>query len=516
MLKFSLLHSTAIERLRAIKFSKPNSQLASNASQALNFLDRATSGKFDIPESRVVLQGPLEQFEVWDDAQRFFLPEFEEEVVPEKPDDEKEKENAGAAVEKEQNGKKDEVVQPVALNEMSQMLLSKLNIQKIAETEPVAEVDTANEITDSNDKDKKEEDDANELPTPIFAPPPTPDFLKPLLSCVLWQLHNAPAPNSSHQPTSSSMKLLAPLNSWVLITNDWTVRNWAIKFGIQVKTIHQLRTAILYEEKEYKNHVRYMERNQAQQQQQQVKGQIQPEQKQNVPAPVANGNVKAHDDDDTDTSEDELVFVPRGAKLGTSTPSSAAATAKPATAAPARVPTSTPSSHIHRKSNSRDRTASNNTPNHATAVTAAITSTPISITDSSSLLEAKSSPVVEIPSSPIDPDSFSRNIVVSRSPLAQGRTPSRPHNHGFGHGHGHGHHGRAGSTPRGPKTPEGSVSAAAGGMRGGANAGRGGSIPSGPRRRNGNNAANAGRGSGGAGRGLGGGVQRGRGRLWVP
>ncbi|KAI5300282.1 hypothetical protein KEM56_002572 [Ascosphaera pollenicola] len=448
-----------IERLRAIKFAKPNTQLASNAGQALNFLDRATSGKYDIPESRVVLQGPLEQFEVWEDAQRFFLPEFEEEVVPAKAEDDKAaalnddnwRKNGDQKSSDSKHTKKEEPpVEPVQLNEMSQMLLSKLNIQKIDETEPVVETDTSNDTIGSNvtsgntDDDAADaaaavDDDAQPPPTPIFAPPPTPDFLKPLLSCVLWQLHNAPAPNSTPKPQSSSMKLLAPLNSWVLVTNDWTVRNWALKYGIQVKTIHQLRTAILYEDKEYKNHVRYMERNQAQQQQQvQQQVQAQPEQKQvtSVSAPAVNGATNPQDDDETDTSEDELVFIPRGPKAGTASTTTAAKPAAMTPASPAQA-LSTPRAHLHRKSNSRSRTASG-TPNHSTA-NINIASTPVSITDSSSLLEVKSSPVVvEIPSSPIDPDSFSRNIVVTRSPLAQTHTPTRGRGHGHGHGSGHG------------------------------------------------------------------------------
>ncbi|KAI5287609.1 hypothetical protein KEM54_005872 [Ascosphaera aggregata] len=506
-----------IERLRAIKFSKPNSQIASNAGQALKFLDRATSGKYDIPQTRVVLQGPLEQFEVWEDAQKFFLPEFEEEVIPEKQKDGEEDE---IGEEKDVEGgdakktdKKEESLQIAQLNEMSQMLLSKLNIQKISEMEPVVDNDTSNDTTatdmssgsGSHGATAHNDTEDNSTPTPIFAAPPVPEYLKPLLSCVLWQLHNAPSSNVVPSSQSQSRKLITPLKSWVLITNDWTVRNWAAKYGIQVKTIHQLRTAILYEDKEYKNHVKYMERNQVQQQQQQ---QIQPEQVVTHTAPTAhltNGNAsRQYHDEETDTSEDELVFIPRGPKLNAATTATTTA-AKPSTSL------STPRSQSRQKSNSRAASGNGNTPG-------GLSSTPISITDSSSLLEAKSSPVVEIPSSPIDPDSFSRNIVVTRSPMSQtqiqGQGQGQGHGHGRGHGQGHGHgsYGRGGVPHRGPKTPEQPASPAQG-FRGPAG-GRGGLVPSGPRRRGG---GSGGRGGGGNGMGRGfGGIQRGRGRLWVP
>ncbi|KAJ5343410.1 uncharacterized protein N7506_003234 [Penicillium brevicompactum] len=69
-----------LERLHALK--RAGSQIAINAREAVRFLDRVTSGKDQITADRVTLQRPNEQYDSWDDAEQFFLPEFEEEPEP--------------------------------------------------------------------------------------------------------------------------------------------------------------------------------------------------------------------------------------------------------------------------------------------------------------------------------------------------------------------------------------------------------------------------------------------------
>jgi thiosulfate/3-mercaptopyruvate sulfurtransferase len=45
----------------------------------VRFLDRVTSGKDNAVSERIILQGPMEQYENWSEAEKFFLPEFEDE-----------------------------------------------------------------------------------------------------------------------------------------------------------------------------------------------------------------------------------------------------------------------------------------------------------------------------------------------------------------------------------------------------------------------------------------------------
>ncbi|KAI5301340.1 hypothetical protein KEM55_003392 [Ascosphaera atra] len=438
----ALAVNITLERLRAIKLSKPNSQLASNAGQALNFLDRATSGKYEIPETQVVLQGPLEQFERWEDAQGYFLEEFKEQVDP------REQEN-GKKHEEEEKQKQEEATQ---LNEMSQMLLSKLNIQKAADPSNAGAAGST-DATSPSASETSENSQINSTETaaadndPVLVAPAAPDPLKPLLSCVLWQLHESPQSKQAAQKIT-----ITPMNTWVLVTNDWALRNWAVKYGIQVKNIHQLRTAIAYEDKEFKNHVRYMERNQAQAAQQSLQTPFQAR-PQGV---LTNGTtaVNGNKEDESTSSEDELVFIPRGQQT------------QAKTASPRNL------SHAHQKSNSR--TSSSNVPN----ANAPVATPQEPFVDGT----IKPSPVVEIPSSPIDPDSFSRNIVVTNMPhvLPHGHPPSS-------------------AQQKPPKAPERNSS-------GGARGGRGCQpvTPSGKRGRRGT----TGRGTGG--------TPRGRGRLWVP
>ncbi|KAI5295338.1 hypothetical protein KEM52_001689 [Ascosphaera acerosa] len=515
-----------IERLRAIKFSKPNTQVASNAGQALNFLDRATEGKYSIPEDSVALQGPLDQFEDWEDAQQYFLQEYKEEVVCAPTPSTKAARDAGTPAQQDQLTEQT----PSQLNEMSQMLLSKLNIQD-ADKQTSASAGPASDERNAGKSNatSRTEDAPPATPVTALAAPPVPNFLKPLLSCVLWRLHNAPRPIS---PPSSRgpVNLISNLSSCLLVTNDWTVRNWAIKYGITVKSVHQLRTAILYEDKEYKNHVRYLERNQAQAQAQahmqpklvtagatiahtRLIDQQQPQQQQQQQSP-----------EDTDTSEDELVFVPREPKHASPPAPSAA---RPATSStPNLANPSTPRPQVqaqaqHRKVHSRSRIAS--VTSNANGSSAAH-SPSVFVADSSSLHEPTSSPIVEIPCSPIDPDSFSRRIPAVRSPVVQTAVqtavtgPGRPSSKERPAGP------PGPIAPRGPKAADHAMRWSSDGSA--AN----GYVPTRPRRRGNGYGGGAGSRSGssgpraghefgspapGAGRGFGG-AQRGRGKLWVP
>ena len=115
--------SLALERLHALK--RAGSQIAINAREAVRFLDRVTSGKDNVTAERVSLQGPMEQYEKWEDAEKFFLPEFEEE-----PEAIEHGVNGDGQVltDNAKDGKKNGATS--SPDDLSQMLLNKLNFKK--------------------------------------------------------------------------------------------------------------------------------------------------------------------------------------------------------------------------------------------------------------------------------------------------------------------------------------------------------------------------------------------------
>jgi hypothetical protein len=275
----------ALERLRTLK--KAGSQVAINAREAVRFLDRITSGRDGIPANGVALQGPMEQYDTWAEAEKFVLTEFEEEAgdltedVSETSEPFKECEEHEELTENAKDGKD---VGPS--NDLSQMLLNKLNFKKEPETaslpstgthsapgsrsssrssrtSPELAVDRASMTPRSPQAHSSQHGAAGSSSVSSM-----PIALRPLLSALLWRLHTD------------------PVKSCILVTNDRNTQTWAQKFGITTKNIHQLRTAIQYEEREYKNRCKYMEKTHA-----------------TEPRPLFSY--------ENDSDEDELVFVPR-------------------------------------------------------------------------------------------------------------------------------------------------------------------------------------------------------------
>ncbi|RAH77729.1 thiosulfate sulfurtransferase [Aspergillus japonicus CBS 114.51] len=281
-----------LERLHALK--RAGSQVAINAREAVRFLDRVTSGKDNISSERVALQGPMEQYENWTEAEKFFLPEFEEgpEAIDGLVSD-------GPTAHPDEKGKppKKNGASP---DDLSQMLLSKLNFKK--ELDAVSNTSNGthsapsrpssrssrtspecansqvitNEGGSKDNKTKRAE--GHRRSASGSAIPTVPPVLRPLLSALLWRLHQGP-------DASNAAK------TCILITNDPQTQLWAQKFGIGVKNIHQLRTSIQYEEREYKNRCKYVEKTQA-----------------------TTSEPKSLLSYEDESDEDELVFVPRGGR----------------------------------------------------------------------------------------------------------------------------------------------------------------------------------------------------------
>lgn len=313
----------ALERLHSLK--RAGSQVAINAREAVRFLDRVTSGKDNVMAERVALQGPMEQYDSWEEAEKYFLPEFEEE--PEALDGATAEEQALPAKrhEKAKDHKKNGAHNQ---DDLSQMLLNKLNFKKESDAVSITSNGThsapasrpssrssrtspecANSHMVENgagSKDSKAKRvNGHRRSASGSTIPMVPPVLRPLLSALLWRLHSGP-------DASNAAK------SCILVTNDRPTQIWAQKFGIGVKNIHQLRTSIQYEEREYKNRCKYVEKTQSTQ-------------------PAEPKSLLSYDDE---SEEDELVFVPRGRGKGASKggPSRSGNNRKAAASKPAAPP----------------------------------------------------------------------------------------------------------------------------------------------------------------------------------
>ncbi|KAI1936440.1 hypothetical protein LOZ12_000909 [Ophidiomyces ophidiicola] len=379
-----------LERLRSLR--KASSQIGVNARESVRFLDRVTSGKHSIPTSKIVLQGPMEQFETWEEVEKYILPEFQEEMVntsaPSAPTPAPL--SPPSPMEQKLSEKDVEVAKRMSdLNEMSQMLLSKLNFKRDADTTYANSTGTLSVPTSSttcsshpspeytsrqlegsqgNDSSSADEEDGSE---PVFVNPIVPKEIKPLLNAIIWRLHGHPDANTA-------------ASGCILVTNDRSTQTWAQKFGITVKNVPQLRTSIIYEEKEFKNHCKYQEKN-----------------PNNDPKPLL-----SYEDE---SEEDVLVFVPRGQK-------------KP----------SSPGNE-GRKSIHSSPVAPRISNNHTNGVARGKVASP-------------SEPHVEVPSVPIDPDSFNRNVGVAKP--QGGPNTNNTHRGSAGHLHRPNGSGRRGA-PRG-------------------------------------------------------------------
>ncbi|KAJ5128246.1 hypothetical protein N7448_001964 [Penicillium atrosanguineum] len=344
-----------LERLHALK--RAGSQIAINAREAVRFLDRVTSGKDHIVADRVALQGPMEQYERWEDAEKFFLPEFEEEpeVLDEtaSPDSATESPNHQAS----------------ESDDLSQMLLSKLNFKKETEAASVTSAGspsgprsrtssrssrTSPECAQhENGSTGKTEKKGHQRTSSASTIPVVPLVLRPLLSALLWRLHSGPDAENSAK-------------SCILVTNDRATQVWAQKFGIGVKNIVQLRTAIQYEEREYKNRCKYVEKTQTQTQATEPK------------------TLLSYEDD---SDEDELVFVPRGRGSGGGNSKGSSRGARGGSSRKTAAPKATKASK-------------------APKATKAIPVTP----------ETKAQSPIDVPTQPIDPNSFSRTLGANKNP----------------------------------------------------------------------------------------------------
>lgn len=243
-----------------------------------------------------MLQGPMEQYESWTEAEKYFLPEFEEEMEaePDAIDDTEDGISTHPISPDFQSEKMYSSHERIPSNDLSQMLLSKLNFKREPDSlSTVSNGTHSGPASRSSSRSSRTYHDrmngdvmtscqsdgaGHQRSASSSSIPSVPPKLRPLLSALLWRLHSSPESS-------------AVTKSCVLVTNDRNAQNWGQKFGVLTKNVQQLRTAIQYEDKEYKNHCKYVEKTQTVEQ-------------------------KPLFSYDNDSDQDELVFVPRGRGSG--------------------------------------------------------------------------------------------------------------------------------------------------------------------------------------------------------
>ena len=268
----------ALERLHLLK--KDTSQIGINAREAVKFLDRVTSGKDGLNDEAIALQGPDEQYMTWKQVEEHLV---KEDAEPE--NGAAEKEETAATSQNGTSGTSDADAEKAPENAggaLSQMLLSKLNFAKEADTAstsstpPTSPLSSAPQSTKTSPEVKSAklaEEEASIVP-PV---------LKPLINSVVWYTYE------------KKFDAMGP--EVIFLTNGADTASLARSFGLKPKNIHQLRTAIGLEEQEVKNHSKYEKK------------------RSSLPASA----VATADDEpkglfkyEEDSDDEEVVFKPRG------------------------------------------------------------------------------------------------------------------------------------------------------------------------------------------------------------
>ena len=146
---------------------------------------------------------------------------------------------------------------------LSQMLLNKLNFAKAPETtSPKSSPPTTPVSSNPQSSKTSPEVPLSSLDTPAKDKENTasrskqndkiavPDAIKPLVSFVVWLF------NEKRDKAQS-------LTEYLFLTNNGDKAKVVRSFGVPVKNIHQLRSAILAEDQEIKNQTRYRQKNSA-------------------------------------------------------------------------------------------------------------------------------------------------------------------------------------------------------------------------------------------------------------
>ncbi|KAL9107898.1 MAG: hypothetical protein Q9227_007220 [Pyrenula ochraceoflavens] len=246
-----------LERLRVLH--KDGSQIGINAREAVKFLDRVTSGQDTIPLTRVNIQEPGQEFNSWAEVEHHF-PELYESEQQASEENQVSNGNTLNGTEVKDNLAQE---QPRSSNALSQMLLNKLNFAKAPEvvspkssppTTPISSNPQSSkaspEVPLSALASHEKERDGITKKSKNFESAAVPDAIKPLINFVVWLF-------------TKKQDRVQTLSEFLFLTNNGDKAKIVRGFGISVKNIHQLRSAILAEEQEIKNQTRYRQRNSA-------------------------------------------------------------------------------------------------------------------------------------------------------------------------------------------------------------------------------------------------------------
>ena len=268
------LTDLALERLAYLR--KDASQIGNNARKTIEFLDEFTEGRDDLSTHAVSLQGPTEQYQEWSEVENYILSQGQQVkqesaqcAAPDAPESEE-------AVTVAESDSKSADPRLNTTNDLSRMLLNKLNFANDSNITPPTSPGSSIDRSAKTSPEMAHSKQADCAPT-------VPHVLKSLVNAVIWRVNN-PGPR-----TQSVMELY-------LLSNSADLTAMMRGFGISTKNIHQLRQAISLEDRELKNHSKYLR-----------KYPSSPTRSFPTADTDLSGVLKYEED-----SEEELVFQPRG------------------------------------------------------------------------------------------------------------------------------------------------------------------------------------------------------------
>lgn len=235
-----------------------------------------------MPHEPVILQGPDDQYPTWAEVEAHYI-----------SDDLK----TNGVVERESicavdtNQQKDAELRlketTTAGGTLSQLLLDKLNFAK----DPTVASPTSTPPLSPSSSGPQSSKTSPEVKSASMVRPdqaPVPPSLKPLLNPVVWYMHENKAAAGGH---------------FFLLTNSADTIHLARDFGVPTKNIHQLRSALGLEEPvEIKKDVKREDKV-----------------KKDIPKPsprLESKTLFSYDDVESEEEEEEVVFKPRGKRLG--------------------------------------------------------------------------------------------------------------------------------------------------------------------------------------------------------
>jgi len=196
---------------------KDASQIGQNARKAVKFLDKMTSGKSDLPNEPVIIQGPDEQYATWQEVEAHYkedLTESRSRKTAEEKDTEKQSVTDTAT--KRSSG-----------GALSQMLLDKLNFTGSVQAASPASTPPISPSS-SEPQSSKTSPEVRAATMASADRSPVPPILKVLLNPVVWYVHEKQHGNSEV----------------FFLTNSADTQHLARDFKVPTKTIHQMRSAI--------------------------------------------------------------------------------------------------------------------------------------------------------------------------------------------------------------------------------------------------------------------------------